>query len=415
MKRKFLALLLAAALLAGLLPSAAADAPTLQFDTTHLRIDLATSPYASVNVTVRGVSTAYRLEVRSDVAGLAAHWVNAYMTDGRNTLRLRADQVGSGLLEFRLFSNREALLLTQTLRVDVTDSTPRIAAEALSVNLTPGASRSVGLTVSGQLADYELQCTALTDCVAAELDGSALRLTAQALGHGFVRVRLADRRGGQTLAECAVLVNVNETQAAPCPGGEECASAAFTDVPEPSHWAHGGIDFVLRAGLFNGTGAQTFEPEGSMTRGMLVTVLWRLAGKPEAEGALPFADVHADAYYAAPVLWAAQAGVVNGVDATHFEPDGHVTREQIATILFRYAGKFGYDTSARLEGLELFFDEGYVSDYALAPMRWATAAGLIGGSADNGQLLLDPAGSATRAQVATILARFVRNFMPTEG
>lgn len=410
MKHKIFALLLTAALLLGLLPTAtAAGTPTLQFDTTHVWIDLATSAYASVDVTVGGIATAYRLEVQSDVAGLAAHWVNAYMTDGRNTLRLRGSRIGSGELVFRIYSNQDALLLTQTLRIDVIDSTPRLTAEALSVDLTPGTVRSLALTAAGTLPTYELRCEARTDCVAAEIDGGALRLTAQKIGHGFVTVGLYAKAGGKKLAACAVLVNVNERQAASCPGGEACPSASFLDTPETGHWAHGGIDFALQAGLFNGTDARHFEPDGSMTRGMLVTVLWRLAGKPEAEGALPFADVDANAYYAEPIRWAAQNGVVNGVDAAHFEPDGRVTREQIATILFRYAEKHGYRTDARLNGLELFYDEGYVSQYAYEALRWATAEGLIGGSAENGRLLLDPGGSATRAQVATILMRFVQN------
>ena len=119
-------------------------------------------------------------------------------------------------------------------------------------------------------------------------------------------VGLYAKADGKKLAACAVLVNVNERQAASCPGGEACPSASFLDTPEADHWAHGGIDFALQAGLFNGTDARHFEPDGSMTRGMLVTVLWRLAGKPEAEGALPFADVDANAYYAEPIRWAAQ-------------------------------------------------------------------------------------------------------------
>ena len=410
MKHKFFALLLAAVLLLSLLPTtAAAGTPTLEFNTTHVWIDLATSAYASVDVTVGGISTAYRLEVQSDVAGLAAHWVNAYMTDGRNTLRLRGSQVGSGDLTFRIYSNQDALLLTQTLRIDVIDSTPRLTAEVLSVDLTPGTTHTLALTAAGTLPAYELRCETRTDCVAAEIDSGALRLTAQQVGHGFVTVGLYDKSSGEKLAACAVLVNVNEQQATSCPGGDACPSAGFLDTPETGHWAHGGIDFALQAGLFNGTDAQHFEPDGSMTRGMLVTVLWRLAGKPEAVGALLFADVDANAYYAEPIRWAAQNGVVNGVDATHFEPDGCVTREQIATILFRYAEQFGYRTDARLNGLELFYDEGYVSQYAYEALRWATAEGLIGGSAEDGRLLLDPSGSATRAQVATILMRFVQN------
>ena len=174
MKHKIFALLLTAALLLGLLPTAtAAGTPTLQFDTTHVWIDLATSAYASVDVTVGGIATAYRLEVQSDVAGLAAHWVNAYMTDGRNTLRLRGSQLGSGELVFRIYSNQDALLLTQTLRIDVIDSTPRLTVEALSVDLTPGTVRSLALTAAGTLPAYELRCEARTDCVAAEIDGGS--------------------------------------------------------------------------------------------------------------------------------------------------------------------------------------------------------------------------------------------------
>ena len=210
MKHKIFALLLTAALLLGLLPTAtAAGTPTLQFDTTHVWIDLATSAYASVDVTVGGIATAYRLEVQSDVAGLAAHWVNAYMTDGRNTLRLRGSRIGSGELVFRIYSNHDALLLTQTLRIDVIDSTPRLTAEALSVDLTPGTVRSLALTAAGTLPAYELRCEARTDCVAAEIDGGALRLTAQKIGHGFVTVGLYAKAGGKKLAACAVLVNVN--------------------------------------------------------------------------------------------------------------------------------------------------------------------------------------------------------------
>ena len=145
-----------------------------------------------------------------------------------------------------------------------------------------------------------------------------------------------------------------------------------------------------------------------MTRAMLVTVLWRYANAPKP-GANPFTDVPNGKWYTDAVAWAAENGVVNGVDAAHFEPDGRVTREQIATILFRYAEKHGYRTDARLNGLELFYDEGYVSEYAYEALRWATAEGLIGGSAEDSRLLLDPDGSATRAQVATILMRFVQN------
>ncbi len=182
--------------------------------------------------------------------------------------------------------------------------------------------------------------------------------------------------------------------------------ATFTDVSETA-WYKNSVDYAVEHGLMNGTGTNTFEPESTMTRAMLVTVLWRYAGAPKP-GANPFTDVPNGKWYTDAVAWAAENGVVNGVGDGKFEPDGSVTREQMATILYRYAQKVGIDTSKHTE-LSAFPDANRVSAYARAPMQWIVAEGVIGGSRENGQDWLNPQGNATRAEVATILMRFIEN------
>ena len=143
-----------------------------------------------------------------------------------------------------------------------------------------------------------------------------------------------------------------------------------------------------------------------MTRAMLVTVLWRYAGSP-AGWQNPFADVPNGSWFTQAVAWAAENGIVNGVGNHKFEPDSNITREQMAAILFRYAAMSGFDTSAR-GNLDQYPDRGDVSGYAVEPLSWAVAEGLIKGTDNGNGILLDPQGNATRAQVATIIMRFIR-------
>ena len=184
--------------------------------------------------------------------------------------------------------------------------------------------------------------------------------------------------------------------------------SGYFDV-KPGSWYEQPVQYATEHGLMNGTGTNTFEPESTMTRAMLVTVLWRYAGAPKP-GANPFTDVPNGKWYTDAVAWAAENGVVNGVGDGKFEPDGSVTREQMATILYRYAQKTGIDTSKHTE-LSAFPDANRVSAYARAPMQWIVAEGVIGGSRENGQDWLNPQGNATRAEVATILMRFIENVM----
>lgn len=188
-----------------------------------------------------------------------------------------------------------------------------------------------------------------------------------------------------------------------------CPSEVFTDVIK-SQWYHEGIDFAITSGLFNGTSKTTFEPDTSMTRAMLVTVLWRLDGKPEVTGENPFLDVANGQWFTEPIIWASENGIVNGTGHGQFEPDASVTREQMATILYRYAQKKGYDVSASAD-LGVYPDANQVNGWAKTALAWANAAGLVTGSKEQGVVYLLPAGEATRAQVATILMRYVKNIV----
>ncbi len=185
---------------------------------------------------------------------------------------------------------------------------------------------------------------------------------------------------------------------------ETCPSKKFTDV-DTSAWYHESIDYALEQELFNGTSETTFEPNTPMNRGMLVTVLWRLEGKPASKESSKFADVKADAYYAEAVAWANENGIVNGYDETRFAPEDKITREQMATIFSRYAKQKGYDVSKAAD-LSAYTDAGEISDYALDGMKWANAEGLITGRTET---TLAPKGNSTRAEVATIIKRFMEN------
>lgn len=202
---------------------------------------------------------------------------------------------------------------------------------------------------------------------------------------------------------CGVIIGQGEVIPANCPG------AIFSDMPAVGNWAHVGIDYNVKAGLFNGVAADRFAPDGEMTRAMLVTVLWRMSGSPKTESGNPFTDVAADSWYADAVVWAAENKIVLGVGNGKFDPDASVTREQIATILFRYAQTNRVDVADRAE-LKDFPDSAEVSEWAAEALQWAVAAKLVNGSEENGRNYLLPQGAATRAQLAAILMRYEQNF-----
>lgn len=182
--------------------------------------------------------------------------------------------------------------------------------------------------------------------------------------------------------------------------GSSCPSAAFTDVPEESHWAHASIDYCMENDLMLGTSETSFAPDASMTRAMVVSVLYRAAGSPETAGETPFTDL-TQAWYADAVAWAYENDVVSGVSATAFAPNEPVTREQLAAILYRYAAVTETPDKTALDG---FDDADEVSGWAREAACWAVETGLLRGVSATA---LAPGDTATRAQVAVLLQRFL--------
>lgn len=181
----------------------------------------------------------------------------------------------------------------------------------------------------------------------------------------------------------------------------------FTDVVAGT-WYYGAAAYAYNNGLFAGMTPTTFAPNATMTRAMLVSVLWRLAGAPAPKAPNTFVDVPDGAWYTDAVTWAAENGVVSGIGGSRFDPSGFVTREQTAEILYNYAHSKGYDVSARAD-LTAFPDAASVSGWAEEALSWANAAGLINGTVRDGQTILDPQGSASRAQFAMILMNYVEH------
>ena len=181
----------------------------------------------------------------------------------------------------------------------------------------------------------------------------------------------------------------------------------FTDVVAGT-WYYGAAAYAYNNGLFAGMTPTTFAPNATMTRAMLVSVLWRLAGEPAPKAPNTFVDVPDGAWYTDAITWAAENGVVSGIGGSRFDPSGFVTREQTAEILYNYAHSKGYDVSARAD-LTAFPDAASVSGWAEEALSWANAAGLINGTVRDGQTILDPQGSASRAQVAMILMNYVEH------
>ena len=229
-----------------------------------------------------------------------------------------------------------------------------------------------------------------------------------ALGHDFVNKWTVDVAPTNTSAgqksrhcsRCAEVTDVIELVKL------KNSSELFTDLTVNS-WSKDGIDFVVTSGYMNGVSDDKFNQTGTMTRAMIVSVLWRMAGCPTPEETNPFDDLEAtQTWYHNAVIWAYESGIVSGTSAVSFSPTGAVTREQMATFLYRYASYMGVDTSNEAD-LSMFPDESSVGSWAKKALAWANSEGLITGAKGNdGVTRLTPQGNATREQVATILMRF---------
>ena len=200
----------------------------------------------------------------------------------------------------------------------------------------------------------------------------------------------------------SVKLNGNTTVYAKWTENAVTPTLPFTDV-KSGDWFYEAVQYVYDKGMMTGVSADRFAPASTTTRGMIVTILYRLENEPAVSGGSAFTDVESGAWYADAVAWAAANDIVNGTSATTFAPNSPITREQMATMLYRFAQYKGMDAVTLQENLTGYPDGGQVSDYAIPAMNWAVGQGLIAGM-ENGTLV--PQGSATRAQVATILMRF---------
>ena len=210
---------------------------------------------------------------------------------------------------------------------------------------------------------------------------------------------------GQTRTEI-----IPATGSAVCPGGTACPSFRFRDVPTPSNWAHEGIDYCVRHGLMSGFDATTFSPDTVSTRAQIVMILYNLSGDTTdySKYYVPFTDVRPSTWYYNAVAWGYDKDIVAGMSTTTFAPDGLITREQMAVLLYGYTEKYAPAYLGGAASLNGFPDAASVSNWAYAAMSWAVGNGLISGIASNGADYLAPSGGATRAQIAAIMMRYCR-------
>ena len=239
-----------------------------------------------------------------------------------------------------------------------------------------------------------------------------------AAGHkwdgGTVTTAPTETTPGVRTRTCTVCGDIREetipaTGASTCTGGPSCPSYGLHDVAGPDYWAHKGIDYCVRNRLMSGVGAGTFSPDTACTRAQIVKILYNLSGNQTDYSYyyLPFTDVAPGAWYYNAVAWAYCNDVTSGTSATTFTPNAAITRQQLVTFLYRYTVKYAPEFTGNAAPISAFPDAGSVANWAYAAMSWAVGNGLIKGNAhDNGLDYLDPNGSATRAQTATIIMRY---------
>ena len=277
-----------------------------------------------------------------------------------------------------------------------------------------GASASCTVTVSSYLPpanpNYRITVeatqggTVTADPTAAKAGTTVTLTPVPDRGYQVGSVAVTDRFGEPV----AVTEQADGTYTFTMPNGQVTVTVTFAEAPLPFHdvtegdWFYDAVRYAYETGLMDGVGDNLFAPNSQTTRAQLVTILYRLAGEPEPGGDSGFSDVAAGTWYTDAVVWAAENGIVNGTTDATFAPGEDITREQLVTVLYRYAESKGYDVSASAD-LSGYPDTDQIQSYAAESVAWAVAEGLIQGFEDN---TLRPAGNATRAQIATILMRF---------
>lgn len=356
-------------------------------------------------------------------AGTARLGLSATRTNGVTTVTVRL-QGSAGATNGRVKVEYEPTLVTMT---DCQPGDCNWAVTSLDDGLVPMLDENGDPVINEDQTDYVYEESGV---VSFAWVGSDLPSDATVLTLTFADVEQEEPAASVTYsAACVELYAAGEAEEGPVPmtvspaeteatvrytstpsvvpststGDSQSAEPSFVDISE--HWAEADIEKIHAAGLVEGTGdGTTFEPDTDLSRAMFVTVLHRAKGTPEAASSAAFTDVVTGTWYSAAVDWASEVGVTTGTgDGTTFEPDEVITREQLMTLLYRYAQLEGRDVSARTE-LTGFVDTGEISSWAQEAMSWAVAEGILLG---NGAQALIPLGNATRAQMAAILVRFL--------
>ena len=350
--------------------------------------------------------TSHQLRAATDAQSGAAVTVNAtdpaadtVILSGRSIINAR--NAGVAALQVQFAAGTVTLDSDALAALDLHKD---VAVSLTGASLNAAQQRALGMQAA----------TATLANVSVTVDGAAASYPAGSVRAG-IPVRAADDLTAWSLADDGTISAAGgawDADRQTCTfdvvsGVTAIARFPFTDVPAGS-WYYGAAAYAYNNGLFAGTTATTFAPDMTMTRAMLVSVLWRLAGEPAPKGTNTFDDMPDGTWYTDAVTWAAENGVVAGIGNGRFDPDGSVTREQTAVILFNYAQSKGYDVSARAD-LSAFPDAGSVSDWAQSALAWANASGLISGAVRGTQTILNPQGSASRAQVAMILMGYVEH------
>ncbi len=321
--------------------------------------------------------------VGSDPMISLSYWENSYLPALVEGLRDRAA------------AGTEAVYQTALAQLDqaVRDQAGGFA----TARLETGQTLELGLGGSAvvQSGASALTAGALADVTAGRQVAAGEALT---LSHRYI-VLSAPALLRQTGAGSVAYQGEGTVRGADDPAGQ---SLPFADVTG-DHWFYGAVAFVYEKGYFSGTGPAAFSPDAPMDRAMVATVLHRVAGSPGAEGGQSFSDVPAGQWYSAGVAWASGAGVVNGMGGGLYAPETPVTREQLVTMLYRFEKDYRKNAAPSTGDLSGFPDGGQVSDWARDAAGWAVGAGLLRGR-NTGEL--DPRGTASRAEVATILQRF---------
>ena len=258
---------------------------------------------------------------------------------------------------------------------------------------TATSSTTITLTVDPDFG-YELDTLSVTDRY-----GNSISLTEKADGTYTFRMPAKDVWVDATFK----LIVEGE-----CSGDWTCPMYGYTDL-DSSLWYHDGIHYCIENDLMEGIGNNQFNPNGTTTRAMIVTILWRLEGSPIVNYAMDFEDVESGKWYTEAIRWAQANGIVEGYDGK-FSPNDSITREQMVTIMWRYAKYKGYDVSVGENTNILSYGDAFdVSEYSIPAMQWACGSGMIQGIADGSTMNLVPQGNATRAQSAAILQRYCQN------